>query len=156
MTETTANSPLAVRVEGVLWDPVTVWPLAVAHVASRFARVAALDAAALPAVTSADDLAAAVEAVDAWAAGGGIDWQREFVRWLDENLSRHLRPDVAISRHVRALGRSRELVACSALPTAATEAVLRHAGVNRAFAAVEQGAREQTVTQREELLGLGP
>jgi phosphoglycolate phosphatase-like HAD superfamily hydrolase len=129
---------LLVRLEGTLWLPGRLWELAVEHVATRFARVRPLDVAALPAAVDPAGLSAAMSALHEWAAGDEA-WQRELVRYFDEHLSMHVRPDPSLSRAVRALGRSTDLVAVSALPEPAARAVLEHAGLARAFADVRGG-----------------
>lgn len=149
MAETTgiANdaTELRIRVEGTIWSPGRLWELALEHLAGRFARVRPLDLDSIPAANDAQSLAEAVEALQAWASGD-VAWQRELVRFFDEHISLHVRPDPSLSRDLRALGRRRHLVAVSALPEGAARAVLQHAGLVRAFAQVQGEASSSAGT----------
>ena len=136
-----APTATRVRLEGAIWDAGASWTACVEAVAARYARVRALDAAAVLAARAdapvAERLAAQVTALDTWAAGSDIDWEREAVRFFDENAPRFLRPDRAITQDLRRRAASGESITLeSVLPAAVAEAIARHLGVARAATGV--------------------
>jgi phosphoglycolate phosphatase-like HAD superfamily hydrolase len=94
-----------------------IWPLALEHLARRFASIRELDIEAMPARE------ASVAALEAWAGDDVSSWRRELDRFYDDHARIHLRRDPG---------------------TAALLASLRAAGVK--LAAYGQGPRESSAT----------
>lgn len=120
-----SDQPTILFVEHVLWEPGEEWTAALEHLASRFARVSALDIAA---ITASGPLHAQLDALAEWAAAADVDLDRELGRWFDEHLSMHVRPAPAVTRGVRALAAETPIDVASALPPRAAESITRHAG----------------------------
>lgn len=114
-----------VFVEHVLWEPGRDWELALEHLATRFARSAPLDAAA---VRARPDFAGQVAALRDWSQEADIDLDRELGRWFDEHLAMHVRPDPALTRAIRALASSSSIHVATALGARSGESLVRHAG----------------------------
>jgi phosphoglycolate phosphatase-like HAD superfamily hydrolase len=94
-----------------------IWPLALEHLARRFASIRELDLEAVPARE------ASVPALEAWAGDDVSSWRRELDRFYDDHARVHLRRDPGV---------------------AALLASLRAAGVK--LAAYGQGPRESSAT----------
>jgi hypothetical protein len=71
-----------------------------------------------------------------WSSAANIDLDRELGRYLDEHLSMFVRPQPAITRVIRSLAASHQLVGVSVLPPRAVESICRHTGVWRSLATV--------------------
>ena len=89
---------VAIDLDGALGDTRPLWDEFLADAARRFASIAPLDPASLP----ADRGAAAVE-LDAWATAGVGDWQSALERFAEDRAPIYLRPDAQASAALRAL-----------------------------------------------------
>ncbi|MEO6867082.1 MAG: hypothetical protein ABI200_03595 [Gaiellales bacterium] len=117
-------------IEHVLWQPGDDWDEALAHLASRFARVSPLDP---DEVRAAGALHEQLGMLEAWASEAKVDLDRELGRWFDEHLAMYVRPAPTVTRAVRALAQAGTLHGASALPPRAAESIARHAGCFRSF-----------------------
>lgn len=127
----TIAAPTVVLLEGVLWQPGVEWRSSVEALAARFSRAHPLDAAQ---VLAAPSLPTAAAALATWADAADVDLDRELGRYLDEHLSRWLRPDPTVSRTLRTTARRGPIAGVSCLPAAAARAIARHLGVLRPLA----------------------
>ena len=89
---------VAIDLDGALGDTRLLWDEFLADAARRFASIAPLDPASLPA-----DRAAAAAKLDAWAAAGVGDWQSALERFAEDRAPIYLRPDAEASAALRAL-----------------------------------------------------
>ena len=111
------------RLEGELWKPGREWEAALRDLQTRFSRVRELDVDQLLALPVAQTMARLRD----WA-GDDIDLDRTMARFLDENLSRFLRPDPTVRRAVK---EQAPVEIESALGEASARAILRHLGLER-------------------------
>ncbi len=108
-----------------------IWPVAVAHLARRFAAIRELDPAALPAREDA------VPALEAWAGEDVSTWRHELARFYDDNARVHLRRDpgvAALLARLRAEGTT--LAAYGQGPRESSAATLAFLGLDRRLDAV--------------------
>jgi phosphoglycolate phosphatase-like HAD superfamily hydrolase len=89
---------VAIDLDGALGDTRPLWNEFLADAARRFASIAPLDPAALPA-----DRGVAAAELDAWAAAGVGDWQAALARFAEDRAPIYLRPDAEASAALRAL-----------------------------------------------------
>ena len=89
---------VAIDLDGALGDTRPLWDEFLADAARRFASIAPLDPAALPA-----DRGVAAAELDAWAAAGVGDWQAALARFTEDRAPIYLRPDAEASAALRAL-----------------------------------------------------
>jgi phosphoglycolate phosphatase-like HAD superfamily hydrolase len=89
---------VAIDLDGALGDTRVLWDEFLADSARRFASIAPLDPASLPA-----DRGAAATELDAWAAAGVGDWQGALERFAEDRAPLYLRPDAEASAALRAL-----------------------------------------------------
>jgi phosphoglycolate phosphatase-like HAD superfamily hydrolase len=89
---------VAIDLDGALGDTRPLWHEFLADAARRFASIAPLDPASLPA-----DRGAAAAQLDAWAAEGVGDWQSALERFAEDRAPIYLRPDAEASAALRAL-----------------------------------------------------
>jgi phosphoglycolate phosphatase-like HAD superfamily hydrolase len=89
---------VAIDLDGALGDTGPLWDEFLADAARRFASIAPLDPAALPA-----DRGAAAEELDAWAAAGVGDWRAALGRFAEDRAPIYLRPNAEASAALRAL-----------------------------------------------------
>ncbi|HEY3763974.1 MAG TPA: hypothetical protein VGL44_02350 [Gaiellales bacterium] len=121
--------------ERVLADTDVLFAAAVAHVARKLGRVKPLDPASLP-----DDRAQKLAALDAWA-GSELDWRGELVRYYDDHIPLHLRPNPSLNAALRKLAATGVRIAWwSAGPEEAARIVIFHLGLGRRVEAVGIGA----------------
>ncbi len=131
--------------------------------ARRFASIAGLDPASLPA-----DRAAAADALDAWAAKGIGDWRAALERWAEDRAPVYLRRDAQVAAALRRLAASGAPVGVfTDAPVTLARVALRQLGADARIEAVEAGAgaldrlRERlgpdarVVATRDELLRAG-
>ena len=98
----------------------------VEHVGRKLGRAKPIDLATLPA-----ERAAAVAALDAWAAGA-VDWRGEMRRYYEEHIPVHVRPSAALNGALRGLhGRGVRLLWVSPGPHEASEVLVHHLGLSR-------------------------
>jgi phosphoglycolate phosphatase-like HAD superfamily hydrolase len=89
---------VAIDLDGALGDTRPLWDEFLADAARRFASIAPLDPASLPA-----DRGEAATELDAWAAGGVGDWHGALERFAEDRAPIYLRPDAEASAALRAL-----------------------------------------------------
>jgi phosphoglycolate phosphatase-like HAD superfamily hydrolase len=89
---------VAIDLDGALGDTRPLWDEFLADAARRFASIAPLDPASLPA-----DRGAAATELDAWAADGVGDWRGALERFAEDRAPIYLRPDAEASSALRAL-----------------------------------------------------
>ena len=89
---------VAIDLDGALGDTRPLWDEFLADAARRFASIAPLEPASLPA-----DRAAAAAKLDAWAAAGVGDWEAALERFAEDRAPIYLRPDAEASAALRAL-----------------------------------------------------
>ncbi|HET7171412.1 MAG TPA: hypothetical protein VFI18_07235 [Gaiellales bacterium] len=113
----------------VLWEP-TLTPTdalfeeAAEHVARKLGRAKPFPAAPLPA-----DRAAAVAALDAWAATD-VDWRGELRRYYEEHIPVRVRPAATVNATLRRLHAAGvRLVWATPGPAEATDVLLHHLGI---------------------------
>jgi phosphoglycolate phosphatase len=123
--------------ERALGDTDGLFTAAVAHIARKLGRVKPLDADALPA-----DRAGKLRALDEWA-GSDIDWRGELIRFYEDHIPLHLRPNPGLNAALRALQARGVRIACwSAGPEEAARIVVHHLGLARRVEAVAAGGSE--------------
>ncbi len=123
--------------ERALGDTDGLFTAAVAHIARKLGRVKALDAGALPA-----DRAGKLEALDAWA-GSDIDWRGELIRFYEDHIPLHLRPNPGLNAALRTLQARGVRIGCwSDGPEEAARIVVHHLGLARRVEAIATGGRE--------------
>jgi phosphoglycolate phosphatase-like HAD superfamily hydrolase len=123
--------------ERALGDTDGLFTAAVAHIARKLGRVKPLDADALPA-----DRAGKVRALDQWA-GSDIDWRGELIRFYEDHIPLHLRPDPGLNAALRALGTRGVRIGCwSDGPEEAARIVVHHLGLGRRVAEITAGGTE--------------
>jgi phosphoglycolate phosphatase-like HAD superfamily hydrolase len=127
---------VAVDLDGALGDTRPLWEAFLTDAARRYASIAALDPAALPA-----DRGAAARDLDEWAARGVGDWRRALVRFAEDNAPVYLRPDPAANAALRrAKASGARVVVFTDAPEALARVALAHLGVTRSVDHVEAGA----------------
>lgn len=115
----------------MLWEPElaptgALFEAAVEHVVRKLGRAKPFPGSPLP-----DDRAAAVAALDDWAAGD-VDWRGELRRYYEEHIPVHVRPAAAVNSTLRRLHASGvRLVWVTPGPAEATGILLHHLGVAR-------------------------
>jgi phosphoglycolate phosphatase-like HAD superfamily hydrolase len=123
--------------ERALGDTDGLFAAAVAHIARKLGRVKPLDAEALPA-----DRAGLLRALDAWA-GSDIDWRGELIRFYEDHIPLHLRPNPGLNAALRALQARGVRIACwSPGPEEAARIIVHHLGLARRVEAVAAGGGE--------------
>jgi phosphoglycolate phosphatase-like HAD superfamily hydrolase len=120
--------------ERALGDTDGLFAAAVAHIARKLGRVKPLDADALPA-----DRAGKLRALDEWA-GADIDWRGELIRFYEDHIPLHLRPNPGLNGALRALRARGVRIGCwSAGPDEAARIVVHHLGLSRGIEAIAAG-----------------
>jgi len=120
--------------ERALGDTDGLFAAAVAHIARKLGRVKPLDADALP-----DDRAGQLLALDEWA-GSDIDWRAELIRFYEDHIPLHLRPNPGLNAALRALqGRGVRIGCWSAGPEEAARIVVHHLGLSRRVEEIAAG-----------------
>ena len=123
--------------ERALGDTDGLFSAAVAHIARKLGRVKPLDADALPA-----DRAGQLQALDAWA-GSDIDWRGELIRFYEDHIPLHLRPNPGLNAALRTLQARGVRIGCwSDGPEEAARIVVHHLGLARRVEAIAAGGRE--------------
>jgi phosphoglycolate phosphatase-like HAD superfamily hydrolase len=74
-----------------------IWPVALEHLARRFASIRALDVGSVPARETS------VAALEAWAGGDVSSWRHELARFYDDHARVHLRRDAGTAALLAAL-----------------------------------------------------
>ena len=108
-----------------------IWPLALAHLARRFASIRPLDVTTLPAREDA------VPALEAWAGDEVSSWRTELARFYDDHARVHLRRDpgtAALLAGLRAAGA--RLAVYGPGPRESSAATLAFLGLDRRLDAV--------------------
>jgi phosphoglycolate phosphatase-like HAD superfamily hydrolase len=123
--------------ERALGDTDGLFAAAVAHIARKLGRVKPLDADALPA-----DRAAKLRALDEWA-GSDVDWRAELIRFYEDHIPLHLRPNPDLNAALRALQARGVRIGCwSAGPAEAARIVVHHLGLSRRVEAIAAGGSD--------------
>jgi phosphoglycolate phosphatase-like HAD superfamily hydrolase len=123
--------------ERALGDTDGLFTAAVAHIARKLGRVKPLDADALPA-----DRSRKLGALDEWA-GSDIDWRGELIRFYEDHIPLHLRPNPGLNAALRALQANGVRIGCwSAGPEEAARIVVHHLGLARRVEEIAVGGRE--------------
>lgn len=123
--------------ERALGDTDGLFMAAVAHIARKLGRVKPLDADALPA-----DRAGKLGALDEWA-GSDIDWRGELIRFYEDHIPLHLRPNPGLNAALRALQARGVRIGCwSVGPEEAARIVVHHLGLARRVEEIAAGGRE--------------
>lgn len=120
--------------ERALGDTDGLFTAAVAHIARKLGRVKPLDAEALPA-----DRPGMLDALDEWA-GSDIDWRGELIRFYEDHIPLHLRPNPGLNAALRALRARGVRIGCwSAGPEEAARIIVHHLGLSRRVEAIAAG-----------------
>jgi phosphoglycolate phosphatase-like HAD superfamily hydrolase len=123
--------------ERALGDTDGLFTAAVAHIARKLGRVKPLDADSLPA-----DRPGKLRALDEWA-GADIDWRGELIRFYEDHIPLHLRPNPGLNAALRALQARGVRIGCwSDGPEEAARIVVHHLGLARRVEAIAAGGRE--------------
>jgi phosphoglycolate phosphatase-like HAD superfamily hydrolase len=128
-------SSVAVDLDGVLGDTRALWQDWLEDAARRFAAIAPLDPAGLPA-----DRAEAAAELDRWAETGVGDWRAALERFAADRAPVYLRPDADASaalRRLRAAGV--RLGVFTDAPEPLARLALEQLGAARRVEAVETG-----------------
>jgi phosphoglycolate phosphatase-like HAD superfamily hydrolase len=126
--------PVALDFDGVLGDTRPLWEDWLADAARRFATIAALDVAALPA-----DRGAAAEELDRWAAAGIGDWRASLERFASERAPLHFRPDAATGAALRRLAGAAAVGAFTDAPAELAQVAAAQLGAARRLTALVCG-----------------
>ncbi|HEX2044602.1 MAG TPA: HAD family hydrolase [Gaiellaceae bacterium] len=127
---------VAVDLDGVLGDTRPLWRDFLADAARRYASIAPLDVAALPA-----DRAAAAEELDRWAQAGIGDWRAALERFAEDRAPVYLRPSAEAAAALRLLQAAGTPVGVfTDAPEALARVALAHLGAARRIEALEAGA----------------
>ena len=103
-----------------------IWPLALEHLARRFASIRELDVAGVPARESA------VAVLEAWAGSEVSSWRLELARFYDDHARVHLRRDPGTAALLAALrAEGVRLAAYGQGPREASAATLGFLGLDR-------------------------
>src|SRR5690349_22099363 len=123
--------------ERALGDTDGLFAAAVAHIARKLGRVKPLDADALPA-----DRAGKLRALDDWA-GADIDWRGELIRFYEDHIPLHLRPNPGLNAALRSLQARGVRIGCwSDGPEEAARIVVHHLGLARRVEEIATGGAE--------------
>ncbi|MGH3006749.1 MAG: HAD family hydrolase [Gaiellaceae bacterium] len=136
---------MAVDLDGALGDTHPLWRDFLEDVARRFASIAPLDLAALPA-----NRAAAAEELDRWAAAGIGDWRAALERFAEDRAPVYLRPSAEASAALRALQAAGTSVGVfTDAPEELARVALAQLGAARRVEALEAGAgaRDRLLTR---------
>jgi phosphoglycolate phosphatase-like HAD superfamily hydrolase len=127
---------VAIDLDGALGDTGPLWNEFLADASRRFASIAPLDPASLPA-----DRGAAAEELDAWAAAGVGDWQAALERFAEDRAPIYLRPNAQASSALRALAAAgARLGVFTDAPEALARIALAQLGAARRVDVLETGA----------------
>ena len=127
---------VAIDLDGALGDTRPLWHEFLADAARRFASIAPLDPASLPA-----DRGAAATELDAWAAAGVGDWHGALERFAEDRAPIYLRPDAEASAALRALGAAgARLGVFTDAPEPLARIALAQLGAARRIETLEAGA----------------
>ena len=119
-----------------LADSHGLWEAWLADAARRYASIAGLDEASLPA-----DRAAAAEELDRWAEHGIGDWRAAVGRFAEDHAPVYVRRDAAVAAALRALAGSEVRVGVfTDAPEPLARIVLAQLGADRRIEALETGA----------------
>jgi phosphoglycolate phosphatase-like HAD superfamily hydrolase len=129
--------PLALDLDRVLGDTRPLWDEWLEDAARRFATIAPLDVAALPA-----DRGEAAASLDRWAEGGVGDWRALLRRFAEERAPIHLRPRAATNALLRRLHASGATIGVfTDAPEPLAEIALAQLGLRQQVASVCGGER---------------
>jgi phosphoglycolate phosphatase-like HAD superfamily hydrolase len=127
---------LAIDLDGALGDTRTLWRAFLDDAARRFASIAALDPATLPA-----DRGAAAGELDRWAAHGVGDWRAALERFAEDRAPVFLRPDGEASAALRSLAaEGARLGVFTDAPEPLARIALAHVGAARRVDVLETGS----------------
>lgn len=127
-------SALAVDLDA-LADSHTLWRAWLADASRRYAAIAGLDPASLPA-----DRAEAAGQLDRWADHGIGDWRAALERFAEDHAAVHIRRDAAVAAALRALaGTGVRLGVFTDAPEPLARVVLAQLGADRRVDALETG-----------------
>ncbi|MFN2471100.1 MAG: hypothetical protein ABR583_08945 [Gaiellaceae bacterium] len=120
----------------VFGDTRALWAGWLEDAARRFAAIAPLDPAALPA-----DRVQAAAALDAWAAAGIGDWRAALGRWAEDHAPLHLRRKADVGDLLRrAQAHGARVGVFTDAPEPLARVVLAQLGAERRVDALETGA----------------
>jgi phosphoglycolate phosphatase len=126
---------VAIDLDGVLGDTRPLWEGWLVEAARRFASIAALNPASLPA-----DRARAARELDQWAEQGIGNWRHSLRRYAEDHAPLHLRPDPAVGAALRKLADAGVVVGVfTDAPEALAEVALAHLGARRRIDRLEAG-----------------
>jgi phosphoglycolate phosphatase-like HAD superfamily hydrolase len=126
---------VALDLDGVLGDTRALWRDWLEDAARRFASIAPLDAAALPA-----DRAEAAAELDRWAGSGVGDWRAALERFAADRAPVYLRPNAEASAALRRLQAAGvRLGAFTDAPEPLARVALDQLGAARRLEALETG-----------------
>jgi len=138
------SDAVAVDLDAALGDTRPLWDAFLADAARRYASIAPLDPAALPA-----DRGEAAAELDAWAAAGVGDWRHALERFAEDHAPVTLRPNPAANAALRELKRGgATVIVFTDAPEPLARVALAHLGVTRSVDRLETGAgaRERATT----------
>jgi phosphoglycolate phosphatase-like HAD superfamily hydrolase len=131
-----ALSAVAIDLDTVLGDTHPLWDAFLTDAARRYASIAPLDVAALPA-----DRAEAAESLDRWAESGVGDWRGALERFAEDHAPVYLRPNAEAAAALRALAADGTRVGVfTDAPEELARVALGHLGASRRVELVETGA----------------
>ena len=158
-----ALTAIAIDLDAVLGDTRPLWDAFLADAARRYASIAPLDVAALPA-----DRAEAAETLDRWAESGVGDWRGPLERFAEDHAPIYLRTSSEASAALRAVALNDLAVGVfTDAPEELARIALDHLGASRRVELVVSGAgaRERllellgpnttVVDSREDLVKIG-
>ena len=123
------TSSVAVELDA-LADTHGLWQAWLADAARRYASIAGLDAASLPA-----DRGAAAAELDRWAERGIGDWRASLERFAEDHAPVHVRRDAGVAGALRAL----RVGVFTDAPEPLARVVLAQLGADRRIEALETG-----------------
>jgi phosphoglycolate phosphatase-like HAD superfamily hydrolase len=142
---------VAIDLDAVLADTRELWDEFLTDAARRYAAIASLDVAHLPA-----DRRAAAAVLDEWAAQGIGDWRSALARFAEERAPVFVRPNAEANGALRSLVAAGCRVGIvSDAPRELAEVVLMHLGLARHVQVLGTERQEGAIiTSRDELVRL--
>jgi len=130
------SETVAVDLDAALGDTRPLWEAFLTDAARRYASIAPLDPAALPA-----DRGEAAAELDTWAEAGVGDWRKALERFAEDHAPVHLRPNPAANAALRELKRSgARVVVFTDAPEPLARVALSLLGVTRSVDVLETGS----------------